>query len=116
MVANMQTAMPAPWNELYLWWLGRPEAPMRIGVLRFVPSMRGVSLQYDAHWLAQGFALSEDLPLLDQVFLPVHKDAAAGAVDDARPDRSPVCKTLASCMSWCSMCWRANRFVTSSSA
>ncbi len=87
MVAHSHAAKPAPWNELYLWWLGQPQSPVRIGVLRFVPSMRGVSLQYDAHWLAQGFALSEDLPLLDQVFLPLHKDAAAGAVDDARPDR-----------------------------
>ena len=87
MGAKLHAAMPAPWNELYLWWLGYPESPVRIGVLRFVPSMRGVSLQYDAHWLAQGFALSEDLPLLDQVFLPLHKDTAAGAVDDARPDR-----------------------------
>ncbi len=87
MGAKLHAAMPAPWNELYLWWLGYPESPVRIGVLRFVPSMRGVSLRYDAHWLAQGFALSEDLPLLDQVFLPLHKDTAAGAVDDARPDR-----------------------------
>jgi len=46
-----------------------------------------VSLRYDAGWLARGFALSEDLPLIDQEFLPREKDTAPGAVDDARPDR-----------------------------
>lgn len=38
--------------------------------------------------VARGFALGEDLPLLSgQEFLPHEKDAAVGAVDDARPDR-----------------------------
>lgn len=77
----------APWDVLYLWWLGRPQLPVLIGELRFVPSMRGVSLQYASPWLARGFALSEDLPMLDHVFLPEQKDVAPGAVDDARPDR-----------------------------
>ena len=34
-----------------------------------------------------GFALSEDLPLRDIEQLPTRRDHAAGAVDDARPDR-----------------------------
>lgn len=76
-----------PWNELHLWWLGRPRTPVPIGVLHFVPSMRGAALRYHGSWLKHGFALSEDLPLLDQVFLPAAQDTAAGAVDDARPDR-----------------------------
>lgn len=43
-------------------------------------------------WLAHGFALSEDLPLIDNEFLPPGRMAAdtqraVGAVDDARPDR-----------------------------
>jgi serine/threonine-protein kinase HipA len=80
-------ALTQPHDALYLWWLGMPQSPVLIGDLRFVPSLRGVSLQYDAQWLAHGFALSEDLPLLDQVFLPLEKDKAPGAVDDARPDR-----------------------------
>lgn len=80
-------ALTGPWDELHLWWLGRPRTPVPIGVLRFVPSMRGASLRYHESWLKRGFALSEDLPLLDQVFLPSSKDMAAGAVDDARPDR-----------------------------
>src|SRR5213078_3140306 len=46
-----------------------------------------VSLRYGADWLRRGFALSEDLPLIDQEFLPRERDTAAGAVDDARPDR-----------------------------
>ena len=48
---------------------------------------RGVSLRYAPSWLAQGFALSEDLPLIDIEHLPRSKGQAAGAVDDARPDR-----------------------------
>ncbi|MCP5276959.1 MAG: HipA domain-containing protein [Thiobacillus sp.] len=48
---------------------------------------RGVSLRYGRDWLTQGFALSEDLPLTDSEHFPREKDTAAGAVDDARPDR-----------------------------
>lgn len=76
-----------PQDELALWWLGEPSHPRLIGQLRYVPSMRGVSLRYSADWLRSGFALSEDLPLRDHEFLPTEKDCAVGAVDDARPDR-----------------------------
>ena len=31
--------------------------------------------------------MSEDLPLVNDLFVPVTKDSAPGAVDDARPDR-----------------------------
>jgi serine/threonine-protein kinase HipA len=47
-----------------------------------------VSLRYDDAWIERGFALSEDLPLLlGQEFIPTQPETAAGAVDDARPDR-----------------------------
>jgi len=46
-----------------------------------------VALSYADAWLADGMALSEDLPLQRGEFLPAEPDAAAGAVDDARPDR-----------------------------
>lgn len=82
----MMERLPAH-DTLYLWWLGQPADPVLIGALRFVPSLRGVSLHYATNWLQQGFPLSEDLPLLDQEFLPLQKDVAVGAVDDARPDR-----------------------------
>jgi serine/threonine-protein kinase HipA len=49
--------------------------------------MRGVSLTYGKEWLKGGFALSEDLPLIDIEHLPSKKDSAVGALDDARPDR-----------------------------
>ncbi len=74
-------------NTLYLWYLGNPQAPLLIGELNLVMSARGVSLRYDADWLHQGFALSEDLPLIDIEHFPREKDTAVGAVDDARPDR-----------------------------
>lgn len=76
-----------PRDVLYLWWLGRSQMPVLIGEMRFVRTQRSVSLRYDANWLAQGFALSEDLPLIDQEFMAEGKDAVVGAVDDARPDR-----------------------------
>lgn len=75
-----------PVDILYLWYLGgnRPEL---VGDLNLVLSARGVSLRYGKEWLRRGFALSEDLPLTDMEHLPREKNTAAGAVDDARPDR-----------------------------
>lgn len=80
----MQTALP---DKLYLWFLGNPDAPALVGAVNLVMSRRGVSLKYAEAWLANGFPLSEDLPLTDLEHLPRDKDTAAGAVDDARPDR-----------------------------
>src|SRR5258708_3748213 len=74
-------------DQLYLWWLGQPRTPVLIGALRLLHASRGVSLQYAGGWLRNGFALSEDLPLTDIEHRPVERDTAAGAVDDARPDR-----------------------------
>lgn len=76
-----------PKDILSLWWLGDPAQPRRVGDLSLVLGGRGVGLRYDPSWLAQGFALSADLPLTDDLFLPSEKDTAAGALDDARPDR-----------------------------
>jgi len=72
---------------LFLWLLTQPSRPVFIGELNLLRTLRGVSLRYSDEWLARGFALSEDLPLLAEEFLPKEKDTAAGAVDDARPDR-----------------------------
>jgi serine/threonine-protein kinase HipA len=74
-------------NQLHLWLLTRPEQPVPIGELNLVRSTQGVSLRYADSWLQRGFPLSEDLPLIDEEFLPVEKGCAVGAVDDARPDR-----------------------------
>ena len=78
-------------DNLFLWYLGE-EAPRYVGALNLVASGKGVSLRYGTEWLSNGFALSEDLPLEDAVFLPAGRleskhPRAAGAVDDARPDR-----------------------------
>ena len=77
----------APRDTLFLWWLGAPAQPRLVGELRLVSGGRAVALQYGADWLASGFPLSEDLPLTPGLFVPAGKDTAAGAVDDARPDR-----------------------------
>lgn len=79
-------------DELYLWYLEDPAAPRYVGALRLVSAGKGVSLRYGKAWLDNGFALSEDLPLVDIEHLPpgrLASDAprAVGAVDDARPDR-----------------------------
>lgn len=78
-------------DELYLWWVADARQPRSIGVLRYVQRTvqhpRGVSLAYGNEWLVRGFPLSEDLPLRPGEFFPTGQDNAAGAVDDARPDR-----------------------------
>ncbi|HSV77910.1 MAG TPA: HipA domain-containing protein [Ramlibacter sp.] len=79
-------------DVLYLWFLGDPGAPRYVGTLRLVEAGKGVSLQYGTDWLQNGFALSEDLPLVDVEHRPrgrlvVGAAVAVGAVDDARPDR-----------------------------
>jgi serine/threonine-protein kinase HipA len=77
-----------PQDRLFLWWVADPTQPVLIGELDMVRSLRGVSLRYADTWIEQGFPLSEDLPLSrGQEFLPRERDTAAGAVDDARPDR-----------------------------
>lgn len=75
------------YDELFLWYLEDPGVPRIIGTLRPTTVVRGVSLQYSRSWVESGFALSEDLPLRDIEYRPREKDTAAGAVDDARPDR-----------------------------
>lgn len=78
-----------PQDSMSLWWLADPQAPQRIGTLSLQDKHRKVALSYDAAWIAapQGFALSEDLLLQTGLMLPAERDAAAGAVDDARPDQ-----------------------------
>jgi serine/threonine-protein kinase HipA len=76
-----------PSNQLYLWWLAQPDQPVAVAKLNLLRSTQGVSLRYVETWLQFGFPLSEDLPLIDEEFQPTEKGAAAGAVDDARPDR-----------------------------
>jgi serine/threonine-protein kinase HipA len=76
-----------PTDVLYLWLLTQPLQPIPIGELHLVRSTQGVSMRYTDSWLQNGFALSEDLPLIGQEFLPTERATAAGAVDDARPDR-----------------------------
>ena len=79
-------------DDLTVWYLGAPATPRYVGALKLVSAGKGVSLHYGKEWLTNGFALSEDLPLVDNEFLPPGRLAAdaqraVGAVDDARPDR-----------------------------
>jgi len=84
------TAMVDPYvprDQLSLWYLGDPAQPRIVGEIALQHGARGVSLRYAAQWLQSGFALSEDLPLVADLFVAREKDTAAGSVDDARPDR-----------------------------
>ncbi|MBI5786181.1 MAG: HipA domain-containing protein [Rhodocyclales bacterium] len=79
-------------DDLTLWYLGNPAAPRYVGALKLVAAGKGVSLRYGQAWLDSGFALSEDLPLVDFEHMPPGRlvadtPRAVGAVDDARPDR-----------------------------
>lgn len=79
-------------DDLSLWYLGDPATPRYVGALKLVAAGKGVSLHYGKAWLDNGFALSEDLPLVDREHMPPGRLAAdaqraVGAVDDARPDR-----------------------------
>jgi len=76
-----------PTDQLYVWLLTQPAQPVLIGELNMMRTLRGVSLRYADAWLERGFPLSEDLPLHGQEHFPTEKDTAAGAIDDARPDR-----------------------------
>jgi serine/threonine-protein kinase HipA len=87
MTEATRTAAYQPTDRLYLWLLTQPQQPVPVGEINLVRTTQGVSVRYAEGWLQRGFALSEDLPLIDQEFLPAEKGTAAGAVDDARPDR-----------------------------
>lgn len=87
MSASPRAARYQVTDRLHLWWLAEPSTPRLIGQITLVRANQGVSLRYSEQWLRDGFALSEDLPLIDSEFLPAEKAMAAGAVDDARPDR-----------------------------
>jgi serine/threonine-protein kinase HipA len=82
-----ETVRYTPADTLYLWLLTQPERPTLVGELNLMRATQGVSLRYAESWLRGGFPLSEDMPLIAQEFIPDEKAAAAGAVDDARPDR-----------------------------
>src|SRR5580700_5275556 len=86
-MADGPAAKYQPTDRLYLWLLTQPQQPVPIGDLALIRSTQGVSLRYADLWLRRGFPLSEDLPLIDEEFFPAEKGLAAGAVDDARPDR-----------------------------
>jgi serine/threonine-protein kinase HipA len=76
-----------PTDRLHLWLLIQADRPQPVGEISLVRSMQGVSLRYGEGWRTRGFPLSEDLPVIGGEILPVEKGTAAGAIDDARPDR-----------------------------
>ncbi len=85
------TCMPAVVPQrLFAWYLADPAAPALVGEIQRLGN-GDASLRYANSWVASGFPLSEDMPLRDQTYSPMHRrnrePAAAGALDDARPDR-----------------------------
>ncbi len=86
-------------ERLFAWYLADPHQPRLVGEIGRL-SNGDASLTYAPSWIDQGFALSDDMPLRDLVYAPRHRrgrePAAAGALDDARPDRwgEKVIRTL----------------------
>lgn len=78
---------PSRFDNLWLFYLGEPTNPRLVGELRYLQLTHGVSLTYGPSWIESGFRLSEDLPLSANEAFPREPARAAGAVDDARPDR-----------------------------
>jgi serine/threonine-protein kinase HipA len=78
-----------PQDSMSLWWLADPRQAQRIGTLSLQDNRRKVGLSYDRAWIesSHGFALSEDVPLHAGWHMPVERDSAVGAIDDARPDQ-----------------------------
>jgi serine/threonine-protein kinase HipA len=79
-------------DVLHLWYMGNLSSPIYIGILKLEGDLNGVSLHYSIAWLSSGFSLSNDLPLVNERHHPPeillsNSQRAAGAVDDARPDR-----------------------------
>ncbi len=91
MASNTHPNPLLPVSELFLWLLAEPDKRRLVGTLRLLvgsgAQANSVSLEYAPSWLTNGFALSEDLPLQAGEQLPFEPGCAAGAVDDARPDR-----------------------------
>ena len=83
----MSTLVP---QRLFAWMLSDPTHPVLVGEVNRLTS-GDVSLTYCGAWAASGFALSEDMPLGINEYLPTHRaarqTAAPGALDDARPDQ-----------------------------
>lgn len=88
-MSTKTTSQNSP-DKLYAWLLTDPNQPCLIGEI--VRQGNGdVGLKYDPAWLDYGFALSDDMPLVAQLWTPIHRTdrqpGAPGALDDARPDR-----------------------------
>lgn len=74
-------------EELFVWFLADPANPQYIGRATRAAQNESVALEYGDSWLANGFALSDDLPLKAGLQISREKKRAIGALDDARPDR-----------------------------
>lgn len=62
-------------DDLHLWHLADPATPRYIGALKLVSAGKGVSLHYGKDWLSNGFALSEDLPLIEHATMTLAQQA-----------------------------------------
>ena len=73
-------------NEISVWWLETPAAPRRVGIATYVPGTRATSFVYDPAWIANGLALSGDMPLGPRPIITARGELP-GAFSDAMPDR-----------------------------
>lgn len=97
-------------DHLSFWYLSNPSQPRLVGELSLASGGRAESLRYSPDWLRTGFALSEELPLIEDLFVPREKIArrapltmrgltagASGSFANSRP--RPGCPFLNFCCS-----------------
>ena len=77
----------APQDQLYVWAMVNPAAPTLVGEVSLSQLVADcATFTYTPDWL--NFALSEDIPIVQgQIFSTGVRNAAPGAIDDARPGR-----------------------------
>ena len=76
-----------PFDSLAVWCLTDSARPQLVGEVRLVAQGRSLAFAYAPSWLANGFALSGDMPLQAGVIVPRERELGFGAISDAMPDR-----------------------------
>lgn len=76
-------------TSLWVWYLGDPAAPRKVGTVSLIPAGKRCSFVYDDSWHDGGFPLSLDMPLGRKggIILPKDGWEVPGALADAMPDR-----------------------------
>ncbi len=72
---------------LHVWNLVDPKKPAPVGDVRMVAHGRGYSFSYHREWMASGYPLSGDMPLISLPIIPLDASESLGAINDSMPER-----------------------------